>query len=88
MVLSWTPAPIGPPVSVAWAARSASVSGGNWPAFGPAGVASPLSQFTASGSIFQIFAARSLSWPITFSADCVTTIAEAKVTRLPPVRLL
>ena len=24
---------------------------------------------------------------ITFSADCVTTIAEAKVTRLPPVRL-
>ena len=54
----------------------------------PAGVASPLSQFTASGSIFHIFAARSLSWPITFSADCVTTMAEAKVTRLPPVRLL
>ena len=25
---------------------------------------------------------------MTFSVDCVTTMAEAKVTRLPPVRLL
>jgi hypothetical protein len=46
-----------------------------------------LSQVTASGSIFQILAARSHRVLMTFSADCVTTIAEAKVTRLPPVRL-
>ena len=41
---------------------------------------------TASSSIFQSLAARPHSCLITFSADCVTTIAEAKVTRLPPVR--
>src|SRR5882724_10245943 len=40
-VLSCTPAPIGPPIAGALAARSASVSGGNSPAFGLAGCAAP-----------------------------------------------
>ena len=70
----------------ALAARSASVSGGNSPAFGLAGCAAPFSHFTASGSMSQILAARSRSVVMIFSADCVTTIAEANNTRLPPVR--
>ena len=86
-VLSCTPAPIGPPIDGAFSASSASVSGSNWPALGLTGCAAPFSHFTASGSISQIFAARSRKVWITFSADCVTTIAEANSTRLPPVRL-
>ena len=35
----------------------------------------------------QIFAARSFSVAMILSVDCVTTIAEANSTRLPPVRL-
>ncbi len=42
---------------------------------------------TAFSSIFQIFAAREQSCLMTASADCVTNGADAKVTRLPPVRL-
>src|SRR5262249_28334754 len=76
---------IGPPVALALAAICANVSGGNSPALEPAGRASPLSQVTASGSIFQILAARSRSVWITCSVALVTTSAEAKVTRLPPV---
>ena len=85
-VLSCTPAPIGPPICGAFAASSASVSGSNWPALGLAGCAAPFSHFTASGSISQIFAARSRKVAMIFSVDCVTTIAEANSTRLPPVR--
>src|SRR3954464_13168970 len=86
-VLLDEPAPIGPPVSAALAAIWASDSGSNLPALSPAGRGEPLSQVTASWSIFQILAAREQSCLITVSADWVTTIAEAKVTRLPPVRL-
>jgi hypothetical protein len=53
------------------------LSGSNLPALSPAGRASPFSQTTASGSIFQILAARSRSWVITRSVECVTTMAEA-----------
>ena len=58
-MLSCTPAPIGPPIAGALAASSARVSGSNLPAFGLTGCAAPFSHFTASGSISQIFAARS-----------------------------
>jgi hypothetical protein len=47
------------------------------PALSPAGRASPFSQTTASGSIFQILAARSFRIVMTFSVDWVTTMAEA-----------
>ena len=86
-MLSCTPAPIGPPIAGAFAASSASVSGSNLPALALAGCAAPFSHSTASGSIFQILAARSRSVSMIFSVDCVTTIAEANITRLPPVRL-
>src|ERR1044072_2796396 len=86
-VLLDEPGPVGPPVSLRLAAIWASDSGSNLPALSPAGRAKPLSQVTASGSIFQILAARSHRVLMTFSADCVTTIAEAKVTRLPAGRL-
>ncbi len=87
-VLSDERALIGPPVALALAAISASDSGSNWPALSPAGRAWPFSQTTASTSIFQIIAARWRRISITCSADFVTTIAEANVTRLPPVSAL
>lgn len=76
---------IGPPVAPAFAARSASDNGSNAPAFEPAGRAAPLSQTTASMSMFQIFAARSRKVRTTLSVAWDTAMPAAKVTRLPPV---
>ena len=87
-VLTWCPAPIGPPVGVACSASSTRDNGLNLPALSPAGRASPFSHSIASLSISQIFDALSLSISITWFVDSVTTNAEANNTRLPPVKLL
>ena len=87
-MFTWYPAPIGPPVAVAFSANSANVSGSNFPALSPAGLASPFSHSIASSSMPQILAALCFNCLITILADSVTTIAEANNTLLPPVRLL
>ena len=76
---------MGPPVFEATAAISASDIGGNLPALGPAGLAWPSSQNTASSSMPQILAARPHMMVIASRAALMVASPTAKVTRLPSV---
>src|SRR5499426_1425813 len=79
---------IGPPVLENCAAISLSERGLNLPALGPAGLAAPFSQVTASGGIPQIAAARAQSTLMALRAELITPIPAEKVTRLPSVTSL
>ncbi len=69
-------------------AREIRDMGGKLPALGPAGLAWPSSQVTASAGIPQICAARAVSFLIASRAARMVAIPVAKVVRLPSVTSL
>src|SRR5215813_11070558 len=79
---------IGPPVLENCVAISLSERGLNLPALGPAGLAAPFSQVTASSGIPQIAAARAQSTLMALSAELITPIQAEEVTGLPFVTSL